>query len=552
MYFAKERKSREIIPAHKAKRWGSYSCPTCKANVFLRSGKHREMHFAHMPRQGKPECEEFHPSNELARNWTITNAVPENLSVEPLRLGIELEPELASRHGPRKWGLRLTVPKSGDVHGQITIDLGAGDNRKISLTKLALASQTYPADLATGEFGARWISPEVKEPYRSVIEHRIPGLDQATGNAFDATRQKIKPQADAFCWGESYYFVWRLENPLHFPAGLVSHALAEHDGWACALAVLPHIADARIQAWLSATFNLPIIRPKREWAISYPPPYAVDDDGSILVHSTASVLLALKSIEPYQQSELCCTSGQSAISTQMSGAVEHFLEISGTDSKAVYLGWDETPMATLIGKPYPAAIAEPAVILEFELHGTRTSAPLHRARCQMLLSDVRLARAHLASIQMCPAINGVLRFQSAGATAESRKTILLSGQAVPGRTDIVSISIELLDRVREILTDRTLDIALDFSVFGCFHSLGSAQPAVIKSAAILGRSLRARVEWLCKASGAFAQHRKPIAALDDETLLRHFARLSVPVGLLVHKRALETELRDQAVGRVTP
>jgi hypothetical protein len=169
----------------------------------------------------------------------------------------------------------------------------------------------------------------------------------------------------------------------------------------------------------------------------------------------------------------------------------------------------------------------------------------------MLLSDVRLARARLASIQMCPAINGVLLFQSVGAAVESCQTILLSGQAVPGRTDIASVSIEVLDRVREILADSTLDITLDFSAFGYFHALGSAQQAAIKSAAILERSLRARVEWLCKASGAFAQHRKPIAALDDDDLLRHFARLTVPASLLVHKRALDTELRNQAVGRVT-
>lgn len=552
MYFARERRSREIIPAHKAKRWGDYSCPTCKANVFLRSGNYREMHFAHMPRQGEPECEEFHPSNELARNWSITNVVPESLPVEPLRLGIELEPELQSRRSPRKWGLRVTVPKSSDVHGQITIDLGAGDNRKISLTKLALASQTYPADLATAEFGARWISPEVKEPYRSVIEHRIPGLDQVGGNAFDATRQKIKPRADAFCWGESYYFVWRLEKPLQFPAGLVNHALAENSGWACALAVLPYVADARIQAWLSATFNLPIIRPKREWVISYPPPYAIDDDGSLLFHSTASVLLALKSVEPDQQSELNCTSGQSAISAQLTGATEHFLEISTTESKVIYLSWDEIAMAPLIGKPYPAAIAEPAVIFEFEVAGIQTSAPLHRARCQMLLSDVRRAKANLIGIQMCPAIDGVLRFQSSGSAAEHSQTIILSGQAVPGGKDGVSISTELLNRVREILANRTLDVSLDFSAFGCFHSIGTAQQAAIKSAVTLGRSLRARVEWLCKASGALARDRKPIAALDDETLLRHFACLSVPAGLVVHKRTLDNELRSQAAGRAMP
>jgi len=34
----------------------------------------------------------------------------------------------------------------------------------------------------------------------------------------------------------------------------------------------------------------------------------------------------------------------------------------------------------------------------------------------------------------------------------------------------------------------------------------------------------------------------PIASLDDEALIRHFAKLAVPVGLVAHKRALEAAL----------
>jgi hypothetical protein len=175
MYHAKDRRTGQLIGASKASPWGNYRCPTCNAEVSLRSGDYRVTHFAHKPGQGKPECDEFHPSPDLVHSWrdVPTSQGPE---VDPLWLNIELEPERDARRGLRRWGLTLTVPKSPDDHGVIQIDLGGGDTRKIALSRLFLGPQTYRADPGAQDFGASWISPDVRPPYRAAIEHRIPGL----------------------------------------------------------------------------------------------------------------------------------------------------------------------------------------------------------------------------------------------------------------------------------------------------------------------------------------------------------------------------------------
>ena len=84
-----------------------------------------------------PECELYFPPGYIKGPITPPPSrhewgEPQDGSVRPqLQLGIELEPETnlkASRL--RKWGLRLTVPKSTQLHGQIQVDCGPITNRE--------------------------------------------------------------------------------------------------------------------------------------------------------------------------------------------------------------------------------------------------------------------------------------------------------------------------------------------------------------------------------------------------------------------------------------
>lgn len=555
MYFATDRRSREIVPAHKANAWRDYFCPTCKAGVFLRDGKRRDKHFAHMPRQGKPECENFHPSNEFIHSWQNNTAVVAGPSVDLLRLSIELEPDHVSGRGPRSWRLCLTVPKSHDGRGKISIDLGGGDVRPITLAKLSLGAQTYTVDPTAAEFGAKWVSPEVHPEYKSAVEERATGLDYDAINVFSSSRQKLKPLANAFCWGESYYFVWRAKIPLAFPPGLVSHALAEHLGWSCALAVLPHAPDSELATWLTTNCNLPIIRSKREWAIVYPPPYAFDDNGSLEIPSTAEVVLALKSIGSQPAGELSCAAGLATVSVQLADATHHIAELTdpkGAGHKTVHFAWDGAHVVTLVTKPYPETSIEPAVALEFESDGIQVSAALHHARARHLFSRTRNAKARLTAIYVHPALHGELRHRRPDALDWTSEALTAT---TPNFSNLrqAPVSADLIERINLTLQNTSLDVELDFGAFGRFFSSGLGNNQIQVGTFRMQRELRARVEWLCKASGAFVtRQRQPIGILGDEALIQHFYQLAVPAGLLPHKCALETALRTPSANEATP
>src|SRR6185312_8323846 len=105
MIYAKERQTGKIVAAVKASPYRDYRCPTCNAEVFLRAGQVYVSHFAHVPGQGKPECDEFHPSEDLRYQWQTSPYEPPHAALDGLLLSLELEPEADLRRSARKWGL---------------------------------------------------------------------------------------------------------------------------------------------------------------------------------------------------------------------------------------------------------------------------------------------------------------------------------------------------------------------------------------------------------------------------------------------------------------
>jgi hypothetical protein len=548
MYLAKERRTGRIVSADEAMPYGSYRCPTCNADVFLRSGRYRVTHFAHMPGQGKPECEFFHQTDDLRHQWQSNVYDPQGPTIDPLRLSIELEPDTDAHRGPRKWGLRLTVPKSHDPHGDVSIDLGSGDVRKISLAGLSLGARTYRADLATSDFGAAWVSPEVRPAYRAAVVHRILGLSRRFVTAFAAVEHKLKPQCKIVRWGESYYFVWNSNMSVLIPSSLPHHSFAENQGWSCSLLALPDMADPEVAAWLERICDLQIARSKREWALIFPTPYAVDDDGKVEIHSTSRLLLAIKPIgeEGEDGGEIACLSGRHSAALQLTGSHRHFVEITVPDQtppRAVHLTWDGTPLDSLTAKAYPQSPAEPAVAIEFIVGVSKTSTFLHRASCAAALAHVRAGKYRLAAVSGFADVRGHLRSRRTGQFAWESHELHFAANGLPTPDGNITLAPEHVDRITSFLQDLSRDVALDFGPFGSFSALAAPEIAARTTAFRMDRGLRSRVEWLCKVSGALVNaQRRPVGALDDAALLRHLSSFSVPASLMAHLQALERDL----------
>lgn len=545
MLYAEIRRSERIITAAKASRYGEYRCPTCKAEVFLKAGDVYVAHFAHMPGQGKPECDEYYPPDHLRRQWGTPTAQPTSHKIDGLALSIELEPDHDSSRGPRRWSLRLTVPKSYDTHGQIRIDLGGGDKRPVSLTALADGARTYTADPAAPDFGAAWVSPDVSPEYRQAVTHRIDGLNITGATAFAVVPQKLKPRCHSLRWGASYYFVWRTDLPLNFPANVERRALGENRGWSCCLLVLPDKSDPDVASWVEKASNLQIIAGRSRWALIYPPPFGTDDDGNLHIHSSANFLLAIKPID--DEGELTCVTGQQSNSIRLAGGNRHLVEIGVGQQRSprpIHLAWEEMPLNSLASRAYPEPTLEPAVLFEFIRGSQKTQIPLHWASCKAQLVQVRLGDDLIAGVSGDHRLRGMLLFRRVGVFDWQSEDLNLSQAHSSGNRTFLPSS--QVDRVNAVLKDRSLEAEIDFGPFGRFV-VGAV--AVVAAAAAsppmrLPWQLRRRIEWLCKASGAFLDtRRRPIESLDDAALLGHLSTIKLPATLLVNQRALRRELR---------
>lgn len=542
MKWAKERQGGKVVHAADGKTWGDYRCPTCSAPVFLRSGRYNADHFAHMPGQAKPDCENFHPAFDLSRSPYLPSAPPEPKHVDPLQLGIELEPN-AEKHGARKWRLCLTVPKAVDAHGQITINLGGRDNRTISLTKLSLGAETYTAQPDTPEFGASWVSHEVRPEYRDAVQHRIPGLDPTMLNAFAATSAKRKPRTHSLSWGEGYYFVTRSDKSLTLPSSLPSKPLARLMDWDCVLAILPHEPSPEIEAWFRQHGDMSIARATRDWAVIYPAPFALGDDGDLHIHSSEYIVLALKSGSLASGDDLTVSSGRSHATLELDGSQGPFVVLSGgarTTEGQIYLTWGGAYVATLATTPFSKTTEQVTVSVVCNGPEGTARAELHHSSSHTLLSEVRLGRRELVGLKGHAALHGKLRWRSPNASTWDERAIIFSPLPNPRVDD------DLLRTVNATLQDRSLEIDLDFGPFGKFSASASLKQVSTGPPAEkrLPPHLRARIEWLSRACRSYADNsRRPIATLSDTLLLSHLKRLSVPTKLLAHKRALDGQLQ---------
>lgn len=554
MDYAKERRSSDTyIWAHDARPSRSYICPTCSADVILRRGRWRVAHFAHRPGTGKPECENFHPAGGITYAWppgtVATGAGPSYRPSEPLRLGIEIQPEylVRGRH-LRGWELRITIPKSEDTHGQITFDCGGGVKRKVPLLKLALASQSYPVDLDTEDFGAVWVSPEVKPEYREVVEDRVRGLDRELGTLFSSTQQRIKPRVDRALWGGSYYLVWHDAFDLGQPRQLVAQPLAKAGHWNCIFITLPDEEDAELKSWLEGATAVSLSAYRRIFGVIYPPPVGYDVLGRLSVPTSDEIVVGLRQTEDDsgQTGEFRATAGNSCSQVTVEGAGRHLLRIALEATKAhVSLSLDEMALPPLVPVPLSTEDVFPAA----RIHtcdgntGKVAQSALGSRDGGVALSAVRAGHVTLSKLFLPSGAKGRLRWK--------RRTSLIwdcRALGYEGLSANVELSAEDIDQLNCILRDASLDVDLDFGAFGQFTAL-SEELSRTPNPQFISAEIRQRLNWLLLASAIYADKRGiPVKRLSDEDALALLTRHPVATRLAPHQRwVLSQVARDSAL-----
>jgi hypothetical protein len=236
-------------------------------------------------------------------------------------------------------------------------------------------------------------------------------------------------------------------------------------------------------------------------------------------------LLAIKPIgeEGEGGGEIACLSGRLSAVLQLTGSHRHFVEITVPDQtpyRAVHLMWDGTPLDSLTAKAYPQPTAEPAVALEFVVGDSKITTLLHRTNCAVALAKVRAGQCQLTAISGYAGVRGQLRSRRTGQFAWETQELHFAANGAPTPDGNVTLTPENVDLITSLLRDLSRDVALDFGPFGSFSALAVPETMVRAAAFRMHRGLRARIEWLCKASGALVNtQRWPVSALDDAALL---------------------------------
>ncbi len=544
MDLAKDRRGK-LIGTREASPHRYYTCPVCSADVFLRRGRRRVAHFAHRSGQGKKDCELFHPSDDISCTWPRYGEGPDNdwsgRPIGSLSLSIELEPESEVRgRRKRSWGLRLTVPKADDERGQIAIDCGSGPPRKIALSKLLLAAQTYPANLDAQDFGVVWTSPEVRRNYKAAVEERIPGLDRELVNIFAASSQRFKPRVDRLHWGTSYYFVWRSDATAAIHDRLPLSYFAKQGAWHCAFTSLPADEDAELKSWLEEKTGAAISSHRRTFGIVYPPPYGADLYGRILIPSAEGLVLGVHLTEDDQSSVRL---GDASADLSLEGGRRHLVHVSSPQPlQSLRLTLDDTVLPPLLPLSKRDIDVYPDVCLSFRFHnrtGTE-DARLHQMHCSELLRRVRHGKCEVAACEHPAGIKGALKWRS-GAEIEWNTLDLYAEPAKSNAQQITSLN--------EVLRRRECEVELDFGPFGRFYAPIERAGDPLSETRSVPRHLRNRILWLLRTARIYAdQRRTPIARLQDGELVELLAATQIGPPLSAHKLWIDRQLLKGARG----
>jgi hypothetical protein len=559
MYGAKEARTGRIVAASEASLSARYVCPVCKVEVFLRRGRRRADHFAHWPGLGSPDCERYFAGGDIHHPFPTGSTSGEGREgpeiIPPMALSLALQPK-AELRGRRLqgWRLALTVPRSPDSRGHVSVDCGGGIVREIALAKLVLGPQTYLADPDGAEFSAVRVSPEVRPAYRSAIAQRIPGLVPGQVTVFESCAHKHKPRVASISWGASYYFVWRRDNGQRLPEDLPGHRLADNGAWCCSLVSLPNEGEESLANWLEAACGLRIVKEKRTWGIIYPVAFDVDVSGRIRLPPTPSVLVGLSGpAEPNGESACECAAGEFRASIITRNGGLHFIEITADKTAAdsvLSLRWGQNSLPALARVPLVDVAHPPAVVIEFLAKDAKLPwrERMHEASCRELLRKARASEINICKIELPASVAGHLWWRAYPET--QWQSLPLEIAPGGGRRQGTVLSPGQLSELNRILQDLRLDVWLDFGAFGEFLELGEKPPLAGLPSLHLQPSVRAKIVWLCKTMKAYTTTSKmPIDELDDDELVAHFRGIRVDASLLAHCRSIERTLASGAASR---
>ena len=544
-----------LVHAADGSRYRAYRCPTCRGEVFLRSGQQRAAHFAHIHDTASRECDLYTPGQSppdphRRPERDGPSHAAHGLRITPVEAAIEVENRQSRRRGRApQWQLCLTIPKSPDGRGAITYDFGAS-KRTIALSKLSRSPQTYPADPNAADYSAVWCSPETDPAYRETITQRHPGLSKLAVSAFLSAPRRFKPRVRRLVWGQAYFLVWHTSFDPNFPTDLELLPLAKNKDWACALSPLPRSHSETLADWVMNVCSVHVETPSSSMSLVYPFLSAYGHDGCLEVPAVGRLIVRSDKCKADQ----CRDKALSVVDGKQ------FEEpLPDTPTRLVDFAYPKgTPVGFELCGNHGASFrllplrshdlgGQPLVWGEFDspIFGT-IRVPLHTKAARQWLHYVRTNQASLERLTLPQAVRGQLAWRD---TPIAKWSLLcLNQRAGRDRKELGQITLARaeLDRVQALLRSTAHEVRISFSGFGEHYF-----PAAVRlpqASVRLSRPLRSRILWLQKEISLVYGTGGPSTAetISDHDLVQSLLELTPPPSLSGHYHSICRSLDHQA------
>jgi Competence protein CoiA-like family len=534
MYVALDLDTGKQVRADAAQRRRYYRCPVCHSPVHLRKGVYRDAHFAHDPGQGKPECENFHPSDD----WRgpvpdLPVFVPPAQIIPRQRLSLLLIVHALVGRAPVSWALEVLVPRAPTRSGSLKFD-GGGDGFRVdvSCAKLSGGAQSYRVNPDAESYRVSWVSSDADRAFAQSVQQRIPGPNPNLTTVFAASRGNRKELAIGLDWGGTYYLLRRSDSIESIPPDIAVARLADSGGWSCSLITLPPMADLTIATWLRQATGLEVHPVRRRWGVPLPAMHALDPSARLVLDSGKDLLLAIypgdADLAPVA---LRATAGGDEASGSLWPGVWNFVRLHGFSPTL-------PPMIEIGGHALPELLVRsfvrvaPQVVLQIGTEAVQGSSQLAGA----LLEQVRAGKVALNGMVFPSALEPKLRYRATGDLDWTKHSMDMVED--PDRHS-VALTEATLEQTTAIIRDHGLDVVLDLGPFGYWWS--DARSCVRMAAASVSPATRTHAAWVLSAAG------RPSGAAggSDQTLAAEIMALHPPRWLAAHHRLAKFRIQRE-------
>lgn len=307
----------------------SYTCPRCRKETFLRKGKKRIAHFAHVSGQTNKDCELYTPPTIYASK--VEERTLDNLHEKTLDLYVEVAQD--------RWTLNIKIPSAvGQYMGNafLTFPFAWEGERTIPLSSIRTSGKKVRIRLQTQLYKVM-VNGDIKDEWKRKVTNPVKGLDEITPTVFYFSRlggrrllQDIPLQ-----WGGTYVLIWddqTMKNLTSIPHLIAHQKLKKMNSWSAMIIKLPTSPDNFLEQWIRKYLNRSIVAPMPLLRVVSPVPSRVIDQEVIVISSTDKVIIAVVGVE-----------GAKKWSTL-------YIQNIGENQLTRHLGNGETPILLLIGK----------------------------------------------------------------------------------------------------------------------------------------------------------------------------------------------------------